>query len=498
MVSASLIFYELRCTKTALWGIPLQDKFTLAEVAVLKVSNGVRRTACRVIASLALGLTLLGQTSRDWAQTTTPAQPTPSPSQTPKDQGIPDAPSAVQPPAPENPLPAPSPGTQPPPAPSENQAPPRESAPQTANPSTPPPINIRTVPEGGATGGATNDQSNTQEKLFTIIKNVNQVMVPVTVKDESGRLVNGLVAQDFTVLENGKKRTLNFFTSDPFALSAAVILDLGMQDVYVQKVSHTFPALQGAFSEFDEVSIFAYSNTVSQISSWGAAGQQLAETLDKLSEVRGRNNGPGVAGGPLGPGGPTINNMPVDPAAPSVYTPPRESRVMNDAILKAALDLSHRDKTRRRVIFIISDGREFRSQASYRDVLQVLLKNNIMVYAINVSTGSAIPGYNTLSKLHIPRLGYTDILPKYVNATTGTPVIYELTRTGIEDAYLQAMGDARNQYTLGYPAEINASGTYRSIEVLVNKPSCRSSIRPCVNVYARDGYYPAPPAPLPR
>src|SRR5256886_17144364 len=52
---------------------------------------------------------------------------------------------------------------------------------------------------------------------------VNQVMVPVTVKDESGQLVKGLLAKDFSVLENGKKQKLNFFTSDPFALSAAVI-----------------------------------------------------------------------------------------------------------------------------------------------------------------------------------------------------------------------------------------------------------------------------------
>ena len=392
-------------------------------------------------------------------------------------------------PRPKIPCPPRSPGAQPLPPPSENQAPPRDSAPQPANPSSiPPPINIRTVPEGGAT----KDQSNAQEKLFTIIKNVNQVMVPVTVKDESGRLVNGLVAPDFTVLEGGKKRTLNFFTSDPFALSAAVILDLGMKDVDVQKVNHTFPALQGAFSEFDEVSIFAYSNTVSQISNWGAAGQQLAETLDKLSEVRGRNNGPGVASGPLGPGGPTINNLPADPAAPSVYTPPTESHVMNDAILKAALDLARRDRTRRKVIFVVSDGREYRSNASYRDVLRVLLSNNIVVYAIGVG-GSAIPGYNKLEKLHLPRFGYSDILPKYTNATGGE-VFSELTRNGIEDAYLQAMGDARNQYTLGYPTEVNAAGAYRSIEVLVNKPSCRSSLRPCVNVFARDGYYPAPPA----
>jgi VWFA-related protein len=433
-------------------------------------------------------------------QAGTPASPAPAAAQNPtsgqnpKDQGIPDAPSAVQPPqpAPESPVPPPgnAQGQTGQTTPSENQAPPRESAPQPArtNPATPPPINIRTVPEGGAT----KDQAGAQEQLFTITKNVNQVMVPVTVKDESGRLVNGLVSQDFTVLEGGKKQKLNFFTSDPFALSAAVILDLGMKDVDVQRVNHTFPALEGAFSEFDEVSIYGYSNTVSQISGWGAAGEKLADTLENLRAVRGRNNGPPVTGGPLGPQGPMINNMPVDAAAPSVYTPQQESHVMNDAILKAALDLAKRDPTRRKVIFVLSDGREYRSNASYHDVLKVLLTNNIMVYGIGVG-GSAIPGYKQVEKFHLPRFGYSDILPKYTNATGGE-VFDELTRTGIEDAYLQAMGDARNQYTLGYATEAKASGSYRSIEVMVSKPSCRSSVRPCVSVFARDGYYPAPPA----
>jgi VWFA-related protein len=343
------------------------------------------------------------------------------------------------------------------------------------------------MPEGGATKQA----PDAQQELFKIVVVSNQVLIPVAVKDESGRLINCLLPTDFTVKENGKKQTLNFFTSDPFALSAAVIFDLGMKDVDVQRVSHTFPALEGAFSQFDEVSIYSYSNAVSQLSGWGAVGEKFSATLATLANARGRNNGPPVTSGPLGPQGPMINNMPVDPSAPIVYTPAQESHVLNDAVLKAALDLAKRDKTRRKVIFIISDGREYRSDASYHDVLKVLLTNNIMVYAVGVG-GSAIPGYNKLEKFHIPRFGYSDILPKYVNATGGE-VLNGITRNTIEDAYSQLLGDARNQYTLGYQTHQAPSSAYRNIEVLVNRPGCKSSIRPCVNVYARDGYYPLPP-----
>jgi VWFA-related protein len=448
--------------------------------------NWAKRTT-----TVCAGLAVLSLTCALWAQNN-PSQQSPQPSTDQKqDQTIPDAPSAVQPPKvpPETPPPQETAPQEPPPAPA-NEAPPQDNAPQPEQrPPEKPPINIRTVPQGGATKA----DPGTQEEFYKITVLSNQVLVPVTVKDESGRLVNGLLPRDFTILENGKKQALNWFTSDPFALSAAVILDLGMKDVDVQRVNHTFPALEGAFSAFDEVSIYSYSNVVSQFASWQAVNQKITDALTTLANARGRNNGPPVTSGPLGPQGPTINNMPVDPSAPIVYTPAQESHVLNDAILRAALDLAKRDKTRRKVIFVISDGREYRSDASYRDVLKVLLTNNIMVYAIGVG-GSAIPGYSRLERLHLPRFGYSDILPKYVNATGGE-VSDEITRTGIEDAYAKLIGDARNQYTLGYQSHEAPTGGYRSIEVLVDRPSCRrSSIRPCVDLTAKDGYYPAPPA----
>jgi VWFA-related protein len=411
-------------------------------------------------------------------------------------QNIPDAPSTVRPPAALPQLPS-TPGSEEQPAPTPrppaaNEPPPRE-APADDQPTGPrPPLYVTTVPEGGATSNSA--ETDTQEQLFKIVTNVNQVMGPVTVKDESGPLVGGLLSKDFTVRENGKKQTLNFFTSDPFALSAAIIFDLGMKDVDVQKVNHTFPALEGVFSPFDEVSIYSYSNVVGQISSWSAVGQRLTDTFAKLAMASGRNNGPPVVDGPMGPQGPTINNMPVDPnPGITAASTQQESHVLNDAVLKAALDLSKRPRERRKVIFIISDGREYRSNASYRDVLKVLLSNNIMVYAIGVG-GSAIPIYNKVERLHLPRFGYSDILPRYANATGGE-VFNELTRTGLEDAYSRIIGDARNQYTLGYISHQPTVGQHNEVEVLVSRPSCkRSSIRPCVDVNAKEGYYAMPPA----
>jgi VWFA-related protein len=441
---------------------------------------------------------ILAQNSARAPQVSPPAQAPEqkaAPDSTQQNQSIPDAPSTVQPPAAlPQPPPTPQSEQQSAPAaqqPAANEPPPRESSDEVpAGPR--PPLNVKTVPQGGATSSAID--TDTQDQFYKMIVNINQVMIPVTVKDESGHLIGGLLSKDFTVRENGKKQTLNFFTSDPFALSAAIIFDLGMKDVDVQKVNHTFPALEGVFSPFDEVSIYSYSNVVGQISSWTAVGDRLTERFATLATASGRNNGPPVVDGPFGPQGPTINNMPVDPnPGITAAASQQESHVLNDAILKAALDLAKRPRERRKVIFIISDGREYRSNASYRDVLKVLLSNNIMVYAIGVG-GSAIPVYGKLEKLHLPRFGYSDILPKYANATGGE-VFNELTRTGLEDAYSRLMGDARNQYTLGYISHEPTVGQHNDVEVLINRPSCkRSSIRPCVDVTAKEGYYAMPPA----
>jgi VWFA-related protein len=415
-------------------------------------------------------------------------------------QEIPDAPSASRPP---QPFPATppveaqgTPATEAPTTeqpPSGNEVPPTSTKPAPSaaeNESTPPPhpLDVKTVPEGGP---APDPGSSSQDELFKISRNVNQVIVPVRVTDDSGHLVSGLLPKDFSVLEDGKKRVLNFFTSDPLAISAAVVFDLGMADVNVQKVNKTFPALEGAFSQFDEVAIYTYSTTVGRMADFGSVGKRLDAVLNQLKNDRGENNGVPVTSGPLGPQGPMINNIPVDRSIPTPISPGKQTHALNDAILAAAMDLGKRERSRRKIIFVISDGREYRSNASYSDVLKVLLSNGILVYGIGVG-GSAIPGYKQLEKLHIPGQGYSDILPKYASATGGE-ILSEYSKAAIEGAYQRAIGDARNQYTLGYATAATPSSTYREIEVRVGRPGCKSSdLRPCVLVYAKAGYYPLP------
>jgi VWFA-related protein len=401
-------------------------------------------------------------------------------------QDIPDAPSTVQPP-PKPVLPAvpvgPARANEPIPFPGDEQKKPDSTSQQdqdkTATPAMPP---IQTLPAGTTP----RNQLSPQDDLYKLVVKVNFVQLPVMVKNSDGRRVDGLLAKDFTVKENGKPQTLTYFTSDPFELSVAIVLDIGMSDVSLQKVNQTYSALVGAFSPYDEVALYTYSSTVSQVTDFTGRPERIIAALNEMKLVRGRNNGPAVLGGPLGPQGPTVNGIPLGGGPAPVSTPPREAHVLNDAILRAALDLSKRDRTRRKVIFVISDGRELGSKASYSGVLHLLQSRDIQVRAVVVDSG-ALPGFKQIEKFHVPDQGRTNNLTRFVRATCGEDPYAELSRNSIEDAYMQIANEARNQYTLGYsPQAVTGTSAYRTIEVVVHKRDLKVS--------AKDGYFAVPTA----
>ena len=123
-------------------------------------------------------------------------QPNATQGQSPQNQGIPDAPSAVRPvPPPEVPSPRPAPddnksGSTVPESSAQPamNAPPR-SVPEESAPSTPPPPmpEVKTVPEGSVP----KDKESGEDVGYTIKTTTNLVLVPVTVKDGDGRLVAG-------------------------------------------------------------------------------------------------------------------------------------------------------------------------------------------------------------------------------------------------------------------------------------------------------------------
>lgn len=462
--------------------------------------KGLRGRTCRisrVLLCTVVAILFLVLCPEPWAQQPLPDSPKP---QNNAPQPLPDGPKP-QNNAPQQaaPLPTVSPAT-PEPSPGANAPIPgterqveTEPAPDDspvnsgdpANAEQKPSPEVTTVPPGSVPRSDPGDR----ESYFKIVRQVNAVTVPVTVKDDSGHLVAGLLAKDFNVYEDGVKQKLTFFTSDPFPLSAAVVVDMGMPDNVLSKVRNTLPALIGAFGQFDEVSVYSYGNTVKKWQDFTAATKVPPSLMKQLKAQRGSAAGTPVVGGPLGQTGPVVNGRNVADNTPNIPSMPngstvKQSRVLNDAILAAARDLGARDGLgRRRILFVVSDGREVGSDASYAEVMKVLLSNGITIYAVGVG-GAGLPGYRTLEKIHIPGTGYGNILPKYASATGGQ-VFPSFDEKTIETAYSQVTEQARNQYTLVYQTRATPSSAYRSIEVRVNRGGLR--------IYAKDGYYPLPP-----
>src|SRR5438874_1223825 len=185
--------------------------------------------------------------------------------------------------------------TFPPPAP---PASPESSSHDSAPPAAQPRVDQPAQPEAGNSASANSDNppaasqpvrnpvTPDTDRLYKLVSTTNFVEIPVTVKDSYGKMVEGLLPKDFTVYENGARQKVTYFTSDPLAISAAVLIDVSMSDTALRKVQDGLQALQGAFSQYDEVAVYTYGNSVTKESSFSTAGDRLAAALNRIVSTK--------------------------------------------------------------------------------------------------------------------------------------------------------------------------------------------------------------------
>ncbi|HMG88085.1 MAG TPA: VWA domain-containing protein [Terracidiphilus sp.] len=323
-----------------------------------------------------------------------------------------------------------------------------------------------------------------------IITYTTYVEVPVTVKDPKGKPIAGLTWRDFRVYENNTWEPLKIFTVDPAALSIAFVIDQSLTSDVMAKVNDSLSAFQGSLSPYDEVAIFTYNNGPHEWTGFtGAQGNRVPAVL-ALAKSIGRDDLVPIGSGAFGPCAITKNGGCIDPNVTqggstgnaSFITIPKEIHTLNDAILAAAKELSTRPPGRRRMIYVVSDGKEYGSKATYKDVLHYLQANKIAVFGTLVGD-SARWGEGRISRLHLPFQMYDNRLAGYVLATGGD-LASEGNLNGIEKSYAQLAEESRNQYTLVYAShEPLIDSKYRKIEVRVDRPG--------VEVIAKKGYYPS-------
>ncbi len=350
---------------------------------------------------------------------------------------------------------------------------------------TPPPGSQQQPPETGPL-------SKSPYVTPTIHVGVTVVDVPVTVRDKHGNLVPGLPWWRFRVFEDGVRQNIAFFSTDAYPLSIALVVDATLPEDIMQKVNQSFSVISNALTPADTVAVISYGGTSPQlVTGFTAAGGQRLSAALEMAKKPGERMGVPLTGGPFA-SGPTVNGELADPTlavqrgnSSGILIGEKESHPLNDAILRAAEQLSSQPRGRRRIIYVISDGKNQRSKASYKEVVQYLLAHNISVSGTDVGD-AALWGFGYLDRAKLPLLHIQpeDILPRYVLATGGD-IYHELSENGIQSAFSKIADSVRTCYTLDYVShQPTISGKYHIIDVRVEGLSG-------LTVDAKQGYYPS-------
>jgi VWFA-related protein len=314
------------------------------------------------------------------------------------------------------------------------------------------------------------DVPRLSEARAKITVNANLVVLPVTVKDRSGRLVPDLGKDEFRVLDDGVEQRIDVFTTEAFPLSMVILIDNDLKTKDAKEVEDSLDAIVGGMSDLDEAFVCRFDQFFHPGKGFTSDQDRL---LTELKRTKLDSHTALLApGGPFN--GPTINNHAVD-GSPSVPESTRTilaapTKALDDAVFGAAELLKSRPRNRRKIIFIISDGvdggKKYNTN-TYDNTVKEVLAHSISVFGVGV--GSAF--YDR----RVERLS------EYAHATGGD-VYYAAKKESLQDLYSRVTEEARNEYTLAFvPKDTKTGKDYHEIEVRVK--------REALTIITRNKYY---------
>src|SRR5215831_2151397 len=340
---------------------------------------------------------------------------------------------------------------------------PRQTSPPSAQNQNPPPAQQQQTPPPPAQ----------QQPPPGLRVQVNQVIVPVTVKDGSGRLVPDLRKDEFRILEDDVEQRIVAFSADPVPLSLVLLIDNDLNRKNARQVADSLDSIIAGLSANDEAFVCRFDTYVHE-------GHGFITDQDKLlTELKRTRLDDQPDAGPTSTAiieSPTINGHSATGEAPktpetTMIIKGQSNKALDDAVYAAAQLLKDRDpqRKRRKMILLVSDGvnNPKLNTNKYDAVIKDLLRYEISVYGVGV--GSA------LFNRRFERLA------KYAK-DSGGDVYYGLKSRDMEDLYSRVTEEARNQYTLVYsPTGTDRNAEYHSIEVRVKRQG--------LTILTREGYY---------
>src|SRR5271154_1042514 len=191
------------------------------------------------------------------------------------------------------------------------------------------------------------DNPRLSEARAKITVNANLVVLPVTVKDHTGRLVPDLGRDEFRILEDNVEQRIEVFTAEAFPLSMVILIDNDLKKADAKQVQDSLDAIVGGMTDLDEAFVCRFDTFFHPGKGFTSNQDQLLVELRRTK----LDSQPGVMspGGPFN--GPSVNGHAVD-GSPSVPGSTREilaapTKALDDAVYGAAELLKNRPRNRR-------------------------------------------------------------------------------------------------------------------------------------------------------
>jgi Ca-activated chloride channel family protein len=258
------------------------------------------------------------------------------------------------------------------------------------------------------------------------------VVLNVTVTDKQGHYVHKLARPQFKVFEDGREQPVSLFSVEETPFAVAILLDTSgsMETRLTLARAAAIRFLEGMREE-DVASVYNFYSQVEQLQDF-SPGRDLPPTAYSLHSV-------GMT-------------------------------ALNDAVVRAAKDLSQRPEKRRAVI-LLTDGLDTKSAATAEKALNAALAANATIYTVDMID----PQAKAMDKMQA-----AGALKNFANKSGGR-YISSPGGQALDEAFDEIREELSNQYTLGYrPTNKARDGRWRKIELKLERPE--------LNARTRDGY----------
>jgi len=311
------------------------------------------------------------------------------------------------------------------------------TAPQTAPSDKPanPTGNLGTLGNAPQQPAPSDDQ---EEKLTTIVKQVDEVNVVFTVTDKRGKFVTDLKKDDFQVLDDKKPaqsiRSFRAETNLPLRVGLLIDASNSIRDRFKFEQEAAIEFLNQIVRQQDEAFVLGFDTTPEVTQNFTNSAEALAKGVRMLR-----------------PGGGTA-------LYDAVYYACRDEIMAKDKSTTAT----------RRAIILLSDGDDNQSRVSRDEAVEMAQKAEVIIYTISTNTsGQKLKGDKVL---------------EYFAEETGGRAFFPFKIQDVSDAFSQIQDELRSQYALSYkPADLQMNGKYHSIQILADNKKYK--------VRSRKGYY---------